>query len=777
MADDEQDDEFLQEILNEKENTNLNTEDINIEEILQENINIHITDKETLNFLDEKGKELSELVNKQGISNMSNLNEFLSTRSPIEDNKPKTEEYVKIKSPIDFIQYMETEYIQNENKRISSQFYLKNYSFRKTKIGYNVLDFIPKTTLSSRFFKEGNIITSITAKDDVIFTGNNYGKIKMYSCEKEYEYKLLESEDISQNQKNNVICMDVSNGIDLLLAGYMNGYIALWDLDKSKCKKVINNQHTNMVLSCKFLHIGNNVYDIISSDLGGNVKKINISEGYFFTSVNGESLLQNEEDPIYLIEVLKLSDDEKEMFSNYNELPLIIGLVSLNIVRIYQIEPEPSLLFELRKPDYLTKSFIPDLAFGIGYPPRSTQSGLLPLTNETPVSLSAEHRLIAISWGKVIYIYKLPFSEEHGAEAPIYIGHYVNIVPILRIGFISNSILFIFDNNKHFKVLNVGLLTNGDVQFDKDNIPISLINKEFKPELENPQTIDNDILFQSYIPDKLDDENKGTKRTYNNHIISQTKTLFVLGKKNFHFAKLLNWEQCISNLQQNSEWMDALSLGLEIFHGRNISLADIPIDEEQRRTKIGYILKGLILQYTVNHTVSTQSTLTKEKYEELINKSIHICIEFCLDINDVNYLFDIIEPIFITKNCEHIFFEKLEPYILSGKINNKSLPSNTISNLIKLYLNKQDYYTLSRLFSQLSIDSINTDEIKSLCSEHNLLNPIIYIYMNNDEENYFYPLTKIYDKFSQAAPLDTKEFKGYEECLYQYKYNEIENPQ
>ena len=58
--------------------------------------------------------------------------------------------------------------------------------------------------------------------------------------------------------------------------------------------------------------------------------------------------------------------------------------------------------------------------------------------------------------------------------------------------------------------------------------------------------------------------------SYNNLVLSQTKTLYILGKKLFILGKLLNLEQCISNLHQEGEWVDLLELGFDIYHGRNI---------------------------------------------------------------------------------------------------------------------------------------------------------------------------------------------------------------
>ena len=143
-------------------------------------------------------------------------------------------------------------------------------------------------------------------------------------------------------------------------------------------------------------------------------------------------------------------------------------------------------------------------------------------------------------------------------------------------GFLANRIIYILDMNKFFKILNTGLMTPGVVQFGNDGNPVYQYNNNNKPDLEEGKKLSQDILFQAYIPDGKN--KKDTKNTYNNLVTSRQMTLYVLGKRTFYFGKLLNWEQCINSLSQDGEWLDALTLGLDIYHGRNLTLADIPID-------------------------------------------------------------------------------------------------------------------------------------------------------------------------------------------------------
>ena len=621
------------------------------------NIDIEIDNIDVDKILAE-GDEVTPIEEENNQTTINDISSLENSKTQSEQNNSiedliDKKELPKFSSPIEFIHYMKTIYMKKQNESKEKSFHLKQYHIN-SKLNCAVLQFIPKTTLSSRFFKEGNIITSITASKDVIFTGNNLGKIRMYSCEKECEYKFLSINEIIDPNKRGVVCMDVSDNIDYLVSGYMNGYIALRELSTPKCVKLITDEHEDSIIAIKFIKVRNKEYEMISSDLAGVVKKITVSEGFFLTTIDVEPVMKNK-DPIFIIEILKLSNEEKQFYKTKEDEPVVVAFGSMESITIYQIEPKVKKLFVLIKPKYFSTYNVPDICFGFGYPPRNSPNDNNKVKESNGIDLTKPHRLIAISWEKIIYIYKLPLNET-GAQSPVYIGHYVNIAQINRMGFISNSILYTFDMHKKFKILNTGLLTNGDIKFE-DGVPVSQASIEHKPELEEGQIIDQDILFQAHTPDKDAKVSKMTKPTYNHFIISHMKTLYVLGKKHFHYGKLLNWEQCLNNLQQISEWMDALTLGLDIYNGRNITLADIPIDENERKRKVGYVLKRLILQYTVINTNLDSSSMKKEKYEELIGKFINNCIEFCLEINDVKYLQNQIQPIFNMKGCEELFIK------------------------------------------------------------------------------------------------------------------------
>ena len=267
-------------------------------------------------------------------------------------------------------------------------------------------------------------------------------------------------------------------------------------------------------------------------------------------------------------------------------------------------------------------------------------------------------------------------------------------------GFLSNSILFIYDMYKSLKVLNTGLLTPGNIYVTNDFIVMPQINKKIKPEL-NDIKMDDQFLFQSFIKDLSEKKKEKILPTYNNYFINQWKTIYILTKKNFLFGKILNWEQSINNLREEGELIEALSLGINIYLGKNNNIfSDIPNDEKERKIKVGSVLKGMILYYCKNNIDSND-----------INNCLDICIEFCILIDDVDYLINIVKPIFDNRDFTDSFFQKLEPFILNDNMNNQKISYETLMIIIDYYKKKNNIETLGLILKHLNLTSFDSDEM------------------------------------------------------------------
>ena len=690
-------------------------------------------------------------------------------------------------SNIDFVNYFEKEYIKNTLESLKNKdkvYLLQNFRKHSKKIKLVVLEVIKKSTIADRIYKysDTKLVTCITVYDDSIFFGNSIGVIKMLTCLKQDDlnktYSLKEIEKIEENIKS-VTCMSVSDDGLYLIAGYQMGYIAIWDIYTLQAKKLITNIHKTIVLDVKFVSSSKKRWEFISTEVGGNVQLVVVEDGLFRVSVD-EVLLIKEKVPYHLVMPFKISQATskipslKVMATEISQIQLV-GFSSLENIRIYNLVDKKK-VFEFSKPVWLKDSHVPECSFGFGFVPSfSTFESNLNTTNQLDKNIDIRQNslslfknelqiLFAISWGKIVFIYILNISNKKPFYSFSIAGHYTNTSPIIRMEFLSDSILYLFDKKKLVKVINTSLITPGEVKIDLSlEVPTPKIDTERNAEIEEGILVDNDIQLQPYLKDPTNNKDKAT---YNNCIVSIPKSIFVLGKAKFHQLKLLNWEQCLNELCKNkSEWMDALTLGLDIFNGKSNALADIPTDNYIRETKVGNELKTLIHHYVIMHTANEKSSMGPIFADRLSN-CINVCIEFCLELGDVDYLLNTLQPLFDNVGYGDLFIEKLEPFILTDKRLTQQLQQMNISKIIDIYTKSKKIEALSQILIHLDIKSMDIYHVKEICLKNNLITPLIFIYTHGIEEDFFSPILIMWKIYSEALPLE--KFTNYNDLMEKY---------
>ena len=124
--------------------------------------------------------------------------------------------------------------------------------------------------------------------------------------------------------------------------------------------------------------------------------------------------------------------------------------------------------------------------------------------------------------------------------------------------------------------------------------------------------------------------------------------------------------------------------------------------------------------------------LEENEDKEKISESIKMIIEFCIEIEAVDYLLKSIYPLFEARDYTELFLEK-QPFILSDKIIDVILSSDIILNLIEIYNKNDKLDILSQILLHINIKSIETIEKK--LEEMYLITPLIYLYMNGQNED------------------------------------------
>jgi hypothetical protein len=254
--------------------------------------------------------------------------------------------------------------------------------------------------------------------------------------------------------------MDMTDEQDFLFVGYYSGIINIFDLKKNVCKYSTSKIHNNAsCIELKYSHKEKNNYHVLSCDVKGNVSYNIFKEGVLgWRLVSTDKLIENKQIPIFFLKFIR-PIDFIENIPNIKDLHQTAIFGSMDSIYIYTLEPQINEIDCITKPDYIKENFVPDIQIGIGKS----------LINHKLSKLDNTNKLImAICWGKIITFYDLPIKNGF-IIMPFILGNYINDSPIIKSGFLGNSILYFIDENFILKIINTRKANFGNIQL----IPLS----------------------------------------------------------------------------------------------------------------------------------------------------------------------------------------------------------------------------------------------------------------------------------------------------------------
>ena len=725
--------------------------------------------EEKLNEKEEtqnKNELLEEKIEKDEINIEKDDNLILTNDKP--EKKKKEEKYFipNIQNPIDFVNYIEVEQSNTKITQAYSNFTIKNHK-KETKLK-SVLEVEPHLDINKTIFsKDKEEILSIYLKNDDLLLCDSLGNIFFYSLKEKKVTKTLNypekffSLNAAKDSDKIINCLDMTDEHDYLFVGYNSGDIHIFDLNKNTSKYSTSKIHNNSpCIELKYSHKEKNNFHILSCDKDGNVSYTIFKMGTLGWRLSStDKLIEKKSIPIFLLKFIR----PKEFINNIQaiqDLHQTAIFASMDSIYIYSLEPQINEIDCISKPNYIKENYVPDIQIGVGKS----------LINYKTTKLDNTNKLImAICWGKIIMLYEL-YIKDKFITAPIILGNYINDAPILKAGFLGNSILYFVDENLILKIINTRKANFGNIQLIPftNKIKIPKINSE--AELLKETLLDRNVLYQQKISDP---ENANIKKNlYQYTIIENNNSLYILCKNALYFGSLVDWKEFLSKLSQKEDYLSMFSIGIDIYQGKMNALLNIPTEEENRKKLVGDFLRDEISKYVIFSTGKKKSgAFDSQEDQNLIKDCMNISIDLCLEIDSFDYLIKHLEPIFDGIEYGDYFLTKLEPFILYDRIKDVILSEDIIDNIIKLYLEKNMKEILGQLLLHMNIKCLENEHIKKVIKDLNFDSVLIYLYMSGENEDYFEPIKIMYQYFISSFEL--RDFVNYNQASNNYTLSEI----
>ena len=707
-------------------------------------------------------------------------------------------------TPFDFIDFMERKYNKyilekDRDKYFKLENYIKNGKFPEIKC----YKFIQKNSIMNHILKtENNFsknksttkITCLVANDDLIYIGDSNGIIKIFSINSELEIGPLnptQNEEKEEGENMSVTSMDILAKKNILVCGYYNGLVEIWDLKNKVCRKKLTKEiteHKGQILAVKFLNGNAKMMEVITSDSFGLVNIINLTEKLFTFKRNAEftaevNPLIDYYQPIFVVEILKFTEEEKKMPFLKNNIE-IVGFACYDYVLIYQINPSLIELYKFPRPPYFKDFHIANISFGLGYLPRTKDIVNINRDQNQQLNVKASencldskntNRLIAVSWDTFINIYAVKYDREKGVETVAIVGNYVHSCQIKRMLFVGDSTLFIYDKKGKFKLLNTGFLTPEELNFEDKKEPLYDESKEKRALIQEMKNVTNKVLKQNYIPQSTKNENMKLTETYYNSIYSDEKNIFILGENDLQFGKIYTWEECVNGLKEELEWINCLVFGLKLFKGERefIPFSEVPIDTKKRKEEISNKMRSIIQEYVQDRFKLDKGQINEAKLNKMLTECIIISLEFCFAIESCDFLFKELLPIYTKKNLRKFFFENLEPYIINNDFGSQIFEEPILKEIILLYVEKKEYQKLGQIIKNLYLSVSNSETVANRTTKYDTIFTGLITFCSSDKnEDYMFPARQIYAYFQKAKEIPYELYLK-EKYLDEKKYKKI----
>ena len=617
-----------------------------------------------------------------------------------------------------FVKNIELIYNSSSDEQDKNDFRILS-NFRKTQERkFDLIDFEIKTQ-NTKILKKIKEITCIKIVIENIFIGLKNGYVYMYQIETGLEKESFGVESV-QVPVNVIHTKEDTH----LIVGYNNGCINIFDIKNKTLIKNISNIHKTGIMALEYILIEKTKIQLLTSDEEGQVINI-ISNNGFLSKKTVGNLLYKDTEPVHAITKFKPFQDKKL---------ILFGFASTNQVSLYNLKLTP--ILEIKRPKYTDKDDVPDIDIGWAVAPikedkYSRKENVL--TNKI---------LFIIGWGRVITIYSIMVKGDIAiADEPV--GYYKNNLPIIRIGFFSPSIIYFFDDNKQLKVIDTAFCNTGPYDENK--------------EMNKNALIDEGKVVDKYIKyDTIKKSNGKKLNSYRNYITCINKYIYLFTDNGLKIGKILDYVEYIDSIiKSGNNWKAAMCLAIDIYKGYILNFPGVPLNNEERKKSLKIFLVELLSKYldynfNVEEEENSSTKLIKELNEEKITECINISIEFCMEINSIDYLLKNIEPTFSKYGREDLFYKLLEPFIFSDLFYNEDIGIEALTSLYGTYKIKNELILLSHLLIHINIKCLNNFMIKKLSMQENLFDLIIYIFSNgNCAEDYFLPITKMFECFNK----------------------------
>ncbi|KAL8138324.1 hypothetical protein V2J09_004325, partial [Rumex salicifolius] len=532
---------------------------------------------------------------------------------------------------------------------------------------------------------------------------------------------------------------------DMLLAGYGDGHITLWDLQRSAAARIVTGEHKAPVVHSFFLG-----QKAVTGDCKGLLLLHTISVVPLLgrLKVETQCLLDGQRTGTVLCASPLIPDvfagaasinnqGSSTSFGGYSAWKIfsegtslseegVVVFITYQTALVVRLTPSLEVYSQLSRPEGVREGSMPYAAWKCTTPIQGSP------VETTPVEASEKISWLAIAWDRKVQIAKLVKSD-------------LKVCGNWTLDSVAIGLTWLDD-----QVLVILTLTGQLCLYTRDG---KLIHQtSYAADRLGGEDL---IAYHTHFSNSFGNPEK----SYHNCVALRGASIYILGPAHLVVSRLLPWKERIQVLRKAGDWMGALNMAMTLYDGEAHGVIDLPISLDSVQEAIMPYLMELLFAYVdevfsyisvaCNNQIGkvedldgsvTMNSSKLSEIKEQFTRVGGVAVEFCVHIKRTDILFEDIFSKFIRVHHKDTFLELLEPYILKDMLG--SLPPEIMQALVEHYNCKGWLQRVEQCVLHMDISSLDFNQVVRLCREHGLYGALIYLF-NKGLDDFRTPLEEL----------------------------------
>ncbi|KAF1890216.1 hypothetical protein Lal_00025549 [Lupinus albus] len=586
-----------------------------------------------------------------------------------------------------------------------------------------------------------------------------------------------------------VTSMSFNQQGDFLLAGYGDGHVTLWDVQKGVVAKVISGEHTVPVVHTLFLGQdpqNTRQFKAITGDCKGLVLLHSFSVVLLLNTfkIKTQCLLDGQRTGLVLSASPLLSDE----FSGSASIPAsslssmmggvvggdagwklfnegsslveegVVVFVTYQTALVVRLTPKLEVYAQLSRPDGIREGSMPYTAW-------KHMAQTCSSTENNSAESVEKVSLLAIAWEQKVQVAKLVKS-----DLKVY-GKWTLESAAVGLAWLDDQMLVVLTSTGQLYLFAKDGTVIHQTSFAVDGIGA-----------------DDLVSYHTHFINIYGNPEKA----YHNSVAIRGASIYILGPTHLVISRLLPWKERIIVLKKAGDWMGALNMAMTLYDGHAHGVVDLPRTLDAVHEAIMPFSVELLISYVdevfsyisvafcnqigkldqSNDSNSRNSSVLSEIKEQYTRVG-GVAVEFCCHIKRTDILFDKIFSKFmdthvqqrvqiLDKKFPETFLELLEPYILKDMLG--SLPPEIMQELVEYYSSKGWLQRVEQCVLHMDISSLDFNQVVKLCRERGLYSALVYLF-NKGLDDFRAPLEELFAVL-QNSEKENATALGYRMLIY-----------